>query len=96
MDAMALESVLRDATIKAIDGVAKKLSDVESDAETKVTRLLKHWTDMERAEKEHAVGIAIAAVTTVVTAIMAMRRKAKSPVKTAGKGLAKAVAKKMS
>lgn len=95
---MGLESVLRDATIKAIDGVAKKLTDVEADAETKVTRLLKQWNDMEPAEKEHAVGIAIAAVTSVVTAIMAMRRKSKaksSPLKNAGRKMAKAVAKKM-
>lgn len=95
MDAMALESVLRDATIKAIDSVAKKLTDVEKDAETKVTRLLAHWNDMEAAEKEHAVSIAIATVTTVVTAIIAMRRKSKSPVKSTGRKIAKAVAKKM-
>jgi hypothetical protein len=95
MDAMALESVLRDATIKAIDNVAKKLTDVEQDAETKVTRLLAYWNEMDAAEKEHAVSIAIATVTTVVTAIIAMRRKANSPVKSTGKKIAKAMAKKM-
>ena len=78
MNALTLEPLLRDATIKAIDGVAKKLTDVEAAAETKVTRLLKYWNEMEPAEKEHAVSIAIATVTTVVTAIIAMRRKSKS------------------
>lgn len=78
MNALMLEPLLRDATIKAIDSVAKKLTDVEKAAETKVTRLLKYWNEMEPAEKEHAVGIAIATVTTVVTAIIAMRRKSKA------------------
>ncbi len=64
MNAMTLEPLLRDATIKAIDGVAKKLSQAEREAESKVTRLLKYWNQMEPAEKEHAVGIAIATVTT--------------------------------
>lgn len=77
MNALKLEPLLRDATIKAIDGVAKKLTDAEKTAETKVARLLNHWNEMEPAEKEHAVGIAIATVTTVVTAIIAMRRKSK-------------------
>ena len=77
MNALKLEPLLRDATIKAIDSVAKKLTDAEKTAETKVTRLLKYWTEMEPAEKEHAVGIALATVTTVVTAIIAMRRKSK-------------------
>jgi hypothetical protein len=78
MNALTLEPLLRDATIKAIDSVAKKLTDAEKTAETKVTRLLKYWNEMEQADKEHAVGIAIATVTTVVTAIIAMRRKSKS------------------
>jgi hypothetical protein len=78
MNALMLEPLLRDATIKAIDGVAKKLIDAEAAAESKVTRLLKYWNQMEPAEKEQAVGVAIATVTTVVTAIIAMRRKSKT------------------
>lgn len=89
MNALMLEPLLRDATIKAIDGVAKKLTDAEKTAETKVTRLLKYWNQMETAEKEHAVGIAIATVTTVVTAIIALRSKAKSPAQKAAKALLK-------
>lgn len=87
------EPLLRDATIKAIDSVAKKLTDAEAEAENKVARLLAYWNEMEPAEKEHAVGIAIATVTTAVAAIIAMRRK-KSPLKKAKK-VAKAVAKKV-
>jgi len=89
MNALMLEPLLRDATIKAIDNVAKKLTDVEKVAETKVTRLLTYWNEMETAEKEHAVGIAIATVTTVVTAIIALRAKSKSPLQKAVKKLKK-------
>ncbi len=85
MNALMLEPLLRDATIKAIDSVAKKLTDVEKAAETKVTRLLKHWNQMEPVEKEHAVGIAIATVTTVVTAIIALRSRSQSPLQKAVK-----------
>lgn len=90
-----LDSLLRDATIKAIDGVAKKVASAERDAETKVTRLLGHWNEMKPEDKEQAVGIAIATITTAVTAIVAMRRKARSPVKTAGKKVVKALAKRV-
>ena len=89
--------MLRDATIKAIDGVAKKLSAAERDAESKVARLLKYWNDMETGDKEQAVGIAIATVSTAVTAIIALRSKGKSktPLKKASKKLVRAVAKKI-
>lgn len=89
MNALMLEPLLRDATIKAIDSVARKLTDVEKVAETKVTRLLKYWNQMETTEKEHAVGIAIATVTTVVTAIIALRSKSKSPLQKAVKKMKK-------
>jgi hypothetical protein len=88
-----LEPMLRDATIKAIDGVARKLTDVERSAESKVSRLLGQWNEMEPTEKEHVVGIAIATITTAVTAIVAVRRKVKSPLKAAGKAVVKRVAK---
>jgi hypothetical protein len=93
MDAIMMESLLRDATIKAIDNVAKKLISAEQEAETKVTRLLAYWNEMEAAEKEHAVSIAIATITTVVTAIMAMRRKANTPLKKARRAAAKTAKK---
>ena len=89
MKTTALEPMLRTATIKAIDGVAKKLSDAERSAESKVGKLLAYWNDLDDAGKEQAAGIAIATVTTAVTAIAALRRRKKSPVKTAMKKLVK-------
>ena len=95
MDTSRIEPLLRDATIKAIDGVAKKLSSAERSAESKVTQLLTYWNDMEPEEKEHAVGIAIATVSTAVMAIAAFRGKSKKPLKTVGKKIARAVVKKV-
>lgn len=95
MSTKPLEPLLRDATIKAIDGVAKKLSSVERSAESKVAQLLTYWNKMEQEDKEQAVGIAIATVTTAVMAIAAFRGKSKKPLKTAGKKLVRAVAKKI-
>ena len=91
MSTTSLEPVL----IKAIDSVAKKLSKAERSAESNVAKLLNYWNDMKPADKEQAIGIAIATVTTAVTAIMALRGKSKKPVKSAGKKLVRAIAKKV-
>ncbi len=91
MNNSGLEPVL----IKAIDSVAKKLSKAERAAESKVARLLNYWNEMDEADKEQAIGIAIATVTTAVGAIMAIRGKSKKPVKSAGKKLVRAIAKKV-
>jgi len=80
-------------TIRAIDSVAKKVSEVEAEAENAVTRLLTRWNGMEPAEKEHVVGIIIGTATTAVAAIIALRAKAKKPVKTAAKAAVKQVVK---
>jgi hypothetical protein len=93
MNTTSFEPLLRDTTIKAIDGVAKKLSAAERTAESKVTKLLTYWNEMEPDEKEHAVGIAIATITTAVTAIIALRSRTKKPGKTAAKKAAKKVVK---
>ena len=95
MTTKALEPLLRDATIKAIDEVAKKLSKAERDAESKIARLLGYWNDLKPEDKEQAVGIAIATISTAVAAIIALRSKSKKPLKKAGKNLVKAVAKKV-
>lgn len=94
MKSLAMEPLLREATIKAIDGVAKKLSQAERSAESKAARLLDYWNDMDASEKEHAVGIAIATISTAVTAIIALRGRAKKTPKSAGGKLLRAVTKK--
>jgi hypothetical protein len=94
MNTKPLEPLLRDATIKAIDGVAKKLGSAERSAESKVAQLLTYWNEMELKEKEEAVGIAIATVTTAVMAIAAFRGKSKKPLKSAGRKLVRAVGRR--
>lgn len=90
-----LEFLLRDATIKAVDGIAKKLSKAERSAESNVARLLDYWNDMTPEDKEQAAGIAVATITTAVTSIIALRGKSKKPLKKRGKNLLRAVAKKV-
>jgi hypothetical protein len=94
MNTSMFEPMLRDATIKAIDSVAKKLTDTERAAESGVARLLSHWNQMDTDEKEHVAGIVIATATTVTMGLLALRRKAKAPLKTAGKAIAKRVTKR--
>ncbi len=94
MNTNSFESLLREATIKAVDSVAKKVTEAESLAEKKITRLLHRWNDMDREQKEHVAGIAIATITTAVTAIVALRAGKKSPLKTAASKFAKGLTRK--
>lgn len=86
-------TMLEPLLIKAIDGVSKKVASAEKGVAKKATKVLAHWDKMNTAEKEQVIGIAVATLTTAVTAIVALRRRRKSPLAKAEK-LVKAVAKK--
>lgn len=90
MKTNALEPVL----IKAIDGVAKKLGRAERKAESKVAKMLDYWNDLEPGDKERVVGIAVATVTTAVSAVMALKGRSGKPLKRAGKTLVRAVTRR--
>jgi len=97
MNVRMLEPMLRNATIKAIDGISKKASEAEDAAETAVNRLLRRWNQMDQDEKEQVVGIVIATATTAVGAIAALKaaRKSKSrPVKVTVKSMKNITKKK--
>jgi hypothetical protein len=94
MQTKSFEGLLKSATVKAIDGVAKKVGDAESMAEKKIGRLLQKWSDMDAAQKEHVAEIAVATIGAAVTAVMALRKAKKSPIKTAARSLAKRASKK--
>jgi hypothetical protein len=96
MSAIAFEPLLSKATIKAIDGVATKLSGAERATGKTVTRLLNHWNEMTPEEKEHVAEIVIATAATAATAIVSLRRAVKSPVKAAGRKIVKRLVKKRS
>ncbi|HVS30606.1 MAG TPA: hypothetical protein VMS98_04030 [Thermoanaerobaculia bacterium] len=94
MDVRALEPLLRNTTIKAIDSIANKIHEVEDEAETAVRKLLRRWNALTPSEKENIVGIVIATATTAVAAIAALKgSKPKKVVKQAKKKVMKAAKK---
>ena len=95
MKDIALEPLLQDTTIKAIDAVARKLGRAERDAESTIAKMLAYWNDMSDTDKEQAAAIAIATISTAVSALVALRGKSKKPVKKAAKKLVREVAKKV-
>lgn len=82
------EPMFRDAMIRAIDGMGKKVADSERAAEGAINRLLTRWNAMDRMEKEQVAAVVVATATTAVGAIAALR--ARSP-----KKVMKKVAKKV-
>jgi len=94
MQTKSFEGLLKNATVKAIDGVAKRVGDAESMAEKKIGRLLKKWSAMDATQKEHVAEIAVATIATAVTAVVAARRAGGSKFKTAAKSVARSVIKK--
>ena len=90
--ATPFDSLLKKATIKAIDGISRKAAKTERAAGGAVGKLLARWNGMDTTEKEQVVGIVIATATTAVTALSALkaRRAKRSPVKKSkGSGLKK-------
>lgn len=85
MSMATLEPLLRDAVIRAVDTISKRAAQTEKAAEGAIGRLLKRWNKMSTAEKQTVAGIVIAAATTAVGAIAAIRagvtRKAKKTVR---------------
>lgn len=94
MQTKSFEGLLKNATVKAIDGVAKKAGDAESMAERKIGRLLKKWNALDKAQKEHIAEITVATLATAVTAIVAARKAKKNPLKTAAKSLGRRATRK--
>ena len=92
MNTDALNPMLRAATIKAIDGVAKKLTAAERTANSRLGKLLQQWNELEPDDKEQIAAITVATLSTAVAAAIAMRRK---PVKTLVKKVAKKAVKKV-
>jgi hypothetical protein len=90
---MTYEPLLKKATIKAIDGISRKVAKSERAAEGAVGKLLKHWNSMDETEKEQVIGIVIATATTAVTALVAL--KSRSSRKSVAKKTARAGVKRI-
>lgn len=94
MNALMFEPLLRDATIKAIDTVARKLAGTTVTKTNMVTDLLNRWNAMSRDEKERAATVIVATTAGAVTAIAAMTSK-KRMAKKVGKKVVRSVARRV-
>lgn len=90
MNVKSLEPLLRDATIRAIDSVGRKVAGADVAAENAFTRLLDRWNALGRDERENVASVVIATAITAVSAITALQRGKK----TVAKKVAKRVLKK--
>jgi hypothetical protein len=85
------DALLRQATIKAIDAVARKIAGPTATKNNAVTAVLNHWNAMTTQEKERVSGVIVATTVAAVTTLVAVQRGRK---KTAAK-TAKRVARKL-
>ncbi|HEU4522832.1 MAG TPA: hypothetical protein VFT12_12570 [Thermoanaerobaculia bacterium] len=95
MNITAYEPLLRDATVKAIDAVGKKLAGAEVTAENAITRLLNRWNSLSREEKEGVATVIITTAATAVAAIAAIKGGKKRAIKKTAKRVVKKVARKV-
>ena len=91
MNVMAFEPLLKNATVKALDAVGKKLAGAEVAADNAVTRLLNRWNGLTREEKENVATVVIATAATAVTAIAAIKGGKKSVAKKVVKKVARRI-----
>ncbi len=78
MNIANFEPLLRDATVKAIDAVGRKMAGAEVTKDNPVTRLLNRWNALKRDEKENVANVIIATAVMAVSAIGAVARTKKS------------------
>lgn len=72
-----VQPVIRKAALKFVDELSARALKTEKEAEGAVRRLLRQWHEMEPAEKERVLEIAIAAGTAAVAAVAALRKPKK-------------------
>lgn len=94
MNALMFEPLLRDATIKAIDAVARKFAGAQVTSENMVTALLNRWNALTREEKERAAMVIVATTAGVVTTLAALKGGKKKMVRKVAKNAVKKVARR--
>ncbi|HUP45584.1 MAG TPA: hypothetical protein VM779_08745 [Thermoanaerobaculia bacterium] len=95
MNITTFEPLLRDATVKALDAVGRKLASAEVKAENAITRLLNRWNALSPEEKEHVAAIVITTAATAVAAIAALKGSGKKKMKKKARRVVKKVARKV-
>jgi len=91
MKGTALEPMIRDAAVKAIDGISRKLENTRVHGGGALGKLLRRWESLEPQEKEQFIAMAITIGTAAAAALAAMRPK--RGIKRAGKSVKRAAKK---
>ena len=79
----AFEPIIRDAAVKALDNVHRKLETTRVNGGGALGKLLRKWGSLDQHEKEQFIAMAITLGTAAATAFSAMsaKRNAKRSVK---------------
>lgn len=93
MKGTAFEPIIKDAAIKALDGLSKRIAEAEARGGGALGKLMRKWNSLDTQEKEQFIAMAITVGTAAAAAFSAMRERRKS--KRAGRELKK-LAKKLS
>lgn len=88
----AFEPIIRDAAVKALDNVHRKLENTRANGGGPLGKLLRKWGSLEQDEKEQFIAMAITIGTAAAAAFTAMSPKRAA--KRAGKNVVKRVARK--
>ena len=88
----AFEPLIKNAAVKALDGVHKKLENTRINGGGPLGKLLRKWGSLEQEEKEQFIAVTITVATAAAAAFSAMTPKRAA--KRAGKNIVKKVIKK--
>ena len=88
----AFEPIIKNAAVKAIDGVHKKLENTRANGGGPLGRLLRKWGSLDQAEKEQFVAMTITIATAAAAAFSAMGSKRAA--KRAGRKVVRKIVKK--
>ena len=89
----AFEPIIKNAAIKALDTVHKKLENTRVSGGGPLGKLIRKWGSLEQEEKEQFIAVTITIATAAAAAFSAMTPKRAA--KRAGKSIVKKVVKKM-
>jgi hypothetical protein len=92
MKGTPFEPIVRDAAIKAIDGISKRVAEAEARGGGALGKLMRKWNSLDLQEKEQFIAMAITIGTAAAAAFSAMRaRRSQKKAKNALKKIAKKV-----
>ena len=89
----AFEPIIRDAAVKALDSVHRKLENTRVNGGGPLGKLLRKWDSLDQQEKEAFVAMAITVGTAAAAAFSALSPK--KAAKRAGKKVVAKVARKL-